>query len=243
MNETSASPAKPGGAAAPAGVKILVWDLPVRVFHWLLVLSFTGAYLSAESERWRLLHVTLGYTVAGLVCFRILWGLVGTRYARFANFVRGPRAVARYLGAMVRGKPEHDTGHNPAGAIAVLALLALALVVGVSGWATYNEVGGKWLEEAHEVSANLMLVIVLIHIAAVIVTSWLHHENLVRAMITGSKRGSPREAIGRAWRPVAAVILAAVLAFWWYQWQSAPAAGAEAGQSSTSARGGHDDDD
>jgi cytochrome b len=242
MNDSSASPAKPD-ATEQAGARILVWDLPVRVFHWLLVLSFTGAYLSAESERWRLLHVTLGYTVAGLVCFRILWGLIGTRHARFANFVRGPRAVARYVGAMVRGKPEHYTGHNPAGAIAVLALLALALVVGVSGWATYNEVGGEWLEEAHELAANLMLGIVLIHIAGVIVASWLHRENLVRAMITGSKLGAPREAIRRAWRGVAAVILAAVLAFWWYQWQSAPAAGAESGQSSTSAKSGHDDDD
>ena len=242
MNDSSAFRAKPD-ATEQARAKILVWDLPVRVFHWLLALSFAGAYLSAESERWRLLHVTLGYTVAGLVCFRILWGLIGTRHARFANFVRGPRAVARYVGAMVRGKPERYTGHNPAGALAVLALLALALVVGVSGWATYNEVGGEWLEDAHELAANLMLGIVVIHIAGVIVASWLHRENLVRAMITGSKRGSPREAISRAWRSVAAVILAAVLAFWWYQWQDAPAGGAQAGLSSASAKAGHDDGD
>ena len=75
--------------------KVLVWDVPVRVFHWLLVLSFTGAYLTAESERWRLLHNTLGYTVDGLVAFRLVWGLVGTRHARFSNFVRGPQAMLR----------------------------------------------------------------------------------------------------------------------------------------------------
>jgi cytochrome b len=77
--------------------KILVWDAPVRVFHWLMVLSFAGAYLTAESERWRLVHVSLGYTMAGLLVFRILWGLLGTPYARFSSFVRGPAAVARYL--------------------------------------------------------------------------------------------------------------------------------------------------
>ena len=152
MNTKSAFPANTPlntAVSEPASRKILVWDAPVRVFHWLMVLSFAGAYLSAESERWRLLHVTLGYTMAGLVGFRILWGLMGTRYARFSSFVRGPRAVARYLGAMLRGQPEHHTGHNPAGALAIVALLALTLVVTASGWASYNEIAGKWLEDLH----------------------------------------------------------------------------------------------
>ena len=90
MNTTSASPADAPDRRGTAGRRVLVWDAPVRVFHWLMVLSFAGAYLTAESERWRLLHVTLGYTMAGLVVFRMLWGLVGTRHARFASFVRGP---------------------------------------------------------------------------------------------------------------------------------------------------------
>ena len=94
---------------------ILVWDLPVRMFHWLTVLSFAGAWLTAESERWRLLHVTLGYTLAGLLVFRVLWGLIGTRHARFTDFVRGPGAVRRYLAALLRGQPEQAVGHNPAG--------------------------------------------------------------------------------------------------------------------------------
>jgi cytochrome b len=228
MNDSSALRARPDTG------KVLVWDLPVRVFHWLLALSFAGAYITAESERWRLLHATLGYTVAGLVCFRILWGLMGTRHARFADFVRGPRAVARYLGALLRGKPEHYTGHNPAGALAIVALLGLSLVVGLSGWATYTERGGEWLEEAHEVAANLMLAIVGIHIAAVLVTSWLHRENLVSAMFSGRKLGSPQEAIRRSWRAIAALILAAVLAFWWFQWHNAPAGSGWSGPAATS---------
>ncbi len=223
MNMPSASRAD-ASATEPQGRRILVWDAPVRVFHWLLVLSFAGAYLTAESERWRLLHVTLGYTMAGLVAFRLVWGLIGTRHARFASFVRGPSAVARYLGSLLRGRPEHHAGHNPAGALAIVALLLLAAGVAASGWATYNEVAGDWLEELHEAIANLMLALVGIHVAAVVISSRLHHENLVRAMITGRKTGQPAEGIHSAWRSVAALLLVAVLGFWWLQWQSAPAA-------------------
>ena len=176
---------------AEAKTKILVWDAPVRVFHWLLVLSFAGAYLTAESERWRLVHVSLGYTMGGLVAFRILWGLLGTRYARFANFVRGPAAVMRYGRALLRGQPEHHVGHNPAGAVAIVLLLLLSMALVASGWAIYNEVGGDWLEELHEVAANVMLAVVGVHVAGVVLASWLHRENLVRAMVTGKKEGPP----------------------------------------------------
>jgi cytochrome b len=114
-------------AATPANARILVWDLPVRVFHWLLVASFAGAWLTAEGEQWRLLHVSLGYTVLGLVAFRLVWGVFGTRYARFSSFIRGPSAVARYLGNLMHGRPQHYTVHNPAGAVAIVALLLLGL--------------------------------------------------------------------------------------------------------------------
>ena len=130
MNTVSASPAE--------RPRTLVWDAPVRVFHWLLAACFAVAWLSAESERWQLLHITAGYTMAGLVVFRILWGLVGTRHARFSDFVRGPRAVAAYLKSLLRGRPEHHAGHNPAGALAILALLALALLTVATGWANYR---------------------------------------------------------------------------------------------------------
>jgi len=203
--------------------KILVWDAPVRVFHWLMVLSFAGAYLTAESERWRLVHVSLGYTLGGLVAFRVLWGLLGTRYARFASFVRGPAAVMRYLSSIARGQPEHHVGHNPAGALAIVLLLLLSVATVVSGWANYNDLGGHWLEELHEVAANFMLAVVGVHVAGVVMASWLHRENLVRAMLTGRKEGAPNQGIRWTWWPLALVLLAAVLGFWWLQWQSAPA--------------------
>lgn len=209
---------------SPSPQGILVWDLPVRVFHWLLALSFAGAYVTAESERWRLVHVTLGYTVGGLIVFRLLWGLIGTRHARFASFVRGPAAVLRYLRSLLSGQPEHHVGHNPAGALAIVALLALGAVLVFTGWSTYNEVGGDWLEELHEGVANTMLAVVLVHIAAVLLSSRLHHENLVRAMITGRKQGEPTESARRPWRVLGVLLLVAVLAFWVQQWRSAPTA-------------------
>jgi cytochrome b len=239
VNATSAFPAEaataPIAPAAPAARKVLIWDAPVRVFHWLMVLCFAGAYLSAESERWRLLHVTLGCTMAGLVAFRIVWGLVGPRTARFASFVRGPKAVARYLGAMLRGRPEHHTGHNPAGAWAILGLLALTLLIAATGWALFNGPGGDSWEEAHELAANAMLALVGVHVAGVLFASWLHRENLVGAMVTGRKVAPPQDALRSAWRSVAALMLVAVLASWWWQWQAAPSAAAPAEQPAAAA--------
>ena len=202
--------------------KILAWDAPVRVFHWLLVLSFAGAYLTAESERWRLIHVSLGYTLGGLVAFRILWGLMGTRYARFASFVRGPSAVMRYLRSLLSGKPEHHVGHNPAGAVAIVLLLLSSLVIVGTGWATYNDVGGNWIGELHEGASSFMLAVVGVHVAGVVLASWLHRENLVGAMVNGKKEGAPNEGIRKTWSPLAVIIVVAVLGFWWLQWQSAP---------------------
>jgi cytochrome b len=216
----SATSASPADGAAPTTIQ--VWDLPTRVFHILLVVCFAGAYLTAESETWRLVHVSLGYTMAGLVGFRLAWGLWGTRHARFASFVRGPRAVLRYLHSLVRRQPEHHTGHNPAGAVAILALLGLTALLAASGWITYNDLAGEWVAEGHEAVANAMLALVGLHVAAVVVSSWLHRENLARAMLTGRKRGAVQEGIRRTWPSLAIALLAAVLAFWAWQWRHAP---------------------
>lgn len=225
--------------------KILVWDAPVRVFHWLLALSFAGAYITAESKSWLLVHLTLGYTLGGLVVFRILWGLLGTRYARFGSFVRGPSAVMRYGRAMLSSKPEHHVGHNPAGAVAIVLLLTLSLLIVATGWAAYTDVAGKWIGELHEGVAGFMLAVVGVHVAGAVLTSLLHRENLVRAMLTGKKDGAPNEGIRWAWRPLALVLLVAVLGFWWLQWQSAPSFAASASASATknAKYGGHDRDD
>lgn len=212
--------------ATSSNGRVLVWDAPTRVFHWLMVLSFAGAYLTAEDDHWRLVHVTLGYTMAGLVAFRIVWGFIGTRHALFTDFVRGPNAAMRYLRSVVRGQPEHHTGHNPAGALAVLALLVLTVVTVVTGWMTYRELGGDASEELHEALANVMLGVVVLHIVAVVVSSRLHRENLVGAMISGYKDGQsdgrPADAVPGPRRGVAAAMVLAVAAFWCFQWWTAP---------------------
>jgi cytochrome b len=230
-------------AQAPAS-PVLVWDLPVRLTHWLMVLSFAGAWLTAEGERWRLVHVTLGYTLAGLVAFRLAWGLLGTRHARFASFVRGPAAAWAYLRGLMDGHAPHYTGHNPAGALAIVALLGFGVLTTGLGWALDADLGGHLLEEAHELAAQAMLAVVGVHLLGVLVGSLAHRENLVRAMFTGRKRAPRDQAIGRAWSALAALILIFVVSFWAWQWQSAPAAqGLTAAQHGAMAHEGDDDDD
>ncbi len=198
--------------------RVPVWDTPTRVFHWTLALSFAGAYLTAESERWRDIHVRLGYAVLGLIAFRLVWGFVGTRYVRFAVLVRVSAAVIRYLAQLVRGNAWHPVGHNPAGAITIMLLLLLGIASCVSGWAVYEEIGGDWLEEMHEYTSNAMLAVVFVHITGVLVVSYLQRENLVVAMITGRKRREAHQAISSSHPLVAMLLLTAIIGFWIWAW-------------------------
>jgi cytochrome b len=201
--------------------RVLVWDLPARVFHWALVLNFTGAYVTGDSDRWALVHVTCGFTVLGLIVFRLVWGVAGTRYARFSEFVSGPSSVLRYISALIRGRPTHYVGHNPAGALAVLALLLLGLVSAVSGWMSYDDIGGEWLEELHDAASSLMLALVFVHIVGVLISCRLHGENLIRSMIDGRKQGDANQAI-TANRPIVAIfVLASLVGFWLWSFSDA----------------------
>lgn len=195
--------------------KQVVWDLPVRIFHWTLAASFVAAYAISDSERWRNLHVAFGYTVLGLVAFRLLWGFVGTHHARFASFRYRPAEAIAYLWEIATGRARHYTGHNPAGSWAVYAILALGAGTAVSGYLTLNEIGGDTFEDVHELLANTWLVVVLLHVAGVIVSSLAHRENLARAMVTGCKRGAgERPATGLGVGAVGLAVAAAVLGFW-----------------------------
>lgn len=196
--------------------KILVWDWPVRLGHWLMVGGFALAWLTGDSETFRLVHVIAGATVLGVASFRLPWGFIGSRYARFVDFVRGPTAVKDYLTSLLQLQPDHHVGHNPAGGWAIVLLLGLGIVTGLAGWAIYNDIGGHWLEEVHEALAATMLTVVIVHVAGVISGSLLHGENLVRAMVDGHKQGAPEAAI-RSARPLAAALLLAwvAVAGWW----------------------------
>lgn len=193
---------------------ILVWDLPLRVFHWLLAGSFAAAFATGDADRWRDVHAEVGYTIIALVVFRIAWGVFGTRHARFGAFPLAPAAALAYVRSLLAGRPVHYVGHNPAGAVAIYLLLGLALATGLSGLAAYAELGGKWVEEVHEALANAMLAVVVVHIAGVVVGSLAHRENLALAMLTGRKRGARETGIDRARPLVAAALLAGVLGLW-----------------------------
>jgi cytochrome b len=203
-------------------MKIKVWDAPQRVLHWLLAASFAGAWMTSEGEAWRLVHVTLGYTVAALVGLRIAWGFAGARHARFANFVRAPSAALAYLRGVLAGRPEHHAGHNPAGGLAILALLGAGLAASLTGWFAYQDIGGEPMTHAHEALANAMLAVVLLHLAGVLTGSLVHRENLALAMLTGRKRGERSQAIARTRPWLAAILVCAVLGFWWQQLHVAP---------------------
>lgn len=192
--------------------KILVWDLPTRIGHWLLVASFALAWLTSESESLRLIHVSAGYVMGAVLAFRLFWGIAGTRYARFSSFLFAPKQALDYLLSLLRGKASHWIGHNPAGSYAIYAMILLGFATVGSGWATYNEFGGDWMEELHEALPSAMLAVVFIHVAGVAVGSLAHRENLVRAMINGYKNGRAEEAIASQRTFWAALLIVLVIA-------------------------------
>jgi cytochrome b len=183
------------GATGKVKQAIMVWDMPVRVFHWLLVICFAGAWLSSESERLAMIHYAFGYTACLLVLIRLIWGVIGTRYARFNQFLKSPKAVLGHFMAMLRGHPHHDVGHNPAGGLVMFALMLLILLIGLTGYLSVKEFLGDFASEAHEAVASLVLGLVIIHVIAAIGMSLLERQNLVRSMVTGKKRGFPEQGI------------------------------------------------
>jgi cytochrome b len=186
-----------------SATEIRVWDLPLRLFHWSLVLAIGVALLSAEEDsvldQW---HVTAGWTAAILLAFRLAWGFIGGEQSRFAHFVR-PAAVAQHLRDLVRGRPEPTVGHNALGALSVLALLAL---IAVTVWT-----GVTLQEDLHEVLGWTLLALVVVHIVAVIAMSRLTRENLVWAMITGKKPATLHPGASDAGRPSLLALVAAAL--------------------------------
>jgi len=172
-----------------------VWDPLVRVFHWSLVASFAVAWLTADEVQW--LHEWAGYAAGALIAFRLAYGLVGPRYARFSQFVRGPSTTRGYAGDMLKRRERRYLGHNPLGALMVIALLVTLSGIALTGFMMTTDAwwGVGWVEDLHETLANLMLVLVGLHVLGVILAGVTHHENLVLAMITGRKRAAAAEDV------------------------------------------------
>jgi cytochrome b len=182
------------GAPAAGPLTVKVWDPAVRLFHWSFAAAITAAWLTHESPG--ALHEWLGYTAAALAVLRIGWGFVGTRHARFRDFVRTPSATWAYALASLRMREPRFLGHNPLGAAMILLLLALSLGLAVTGYlmTTRAFFGVAWMENVHETFSNLFLLAVPLHLLGVVWESVRHHENLAKSMVTGRKRLPSREA-------------------------------------------------
>ena len=176
-----------GREADRARSTVKVWDPLVRLFHWSLAACIFGAFLVEEGDT---AHQVLGYVALGLVASRVIWGFVGTRHARFRDWVRGPRAIRAYLRERIAGTSRRRLGHNPAAGAMMLGLLAGVAAVGVTGWMQTLDAfwGAEWLEDLHEVLAWSLLGMIGLHVLAALVESWHYRENLVAAMIHGRKR-------------------------------------------------------
>lgn len=204
-----------------------VWDLPVRIVHWLLVIGIAGSYVTHKlGVAYFKYHLWFGYLVVVLAAFRILWGFVGTRHARFGNFLRGPRATAAYLLAMIRGTATATPGHNPAGAWMVILLLLLLLAQGITGLFSNDEIFNTGplygyisdgvslrLTSWHRRMFDWILIAVVLHVLAVIGHRVLAGHDLIGPMISGRKPAhllNEHEAIGSSRLWLAAVLLAGV---------------------------------
>ncbi|TJW47074.1 MAG: cytochrome B [Mesorhizobium sp.] len=178
------------------GSSVRVWSPYVRLFHWSLVLCVAVAWLS--SREIMKVHELAGYSAGVLIASRMIAGLAGSRYVRFRQFVRGPREVAGYLTDVASHRERRYLGHNPAGGAMVLALLASVAGIALTGWMQTTDAywGVTWVEDVHKILGNGILVLVGLHVGGVLLASLRHHENLIRAMITGRKRApSPEDVV------------------------------------------------
>jgi cytochrome b len=193
--------------------KILIWDLPTRAFHALLAIGFivclSIAQFAGEHSPWFPYHMMLGIVLGIMLILRVLWGFVGTRYARFNALYLNPVALVRYLiSAFSAGGPRY-TGHNPGSSYAIVAMLVLLGVIVTTGLLMTR--GIEAAEELHGISAYVLLAVAAVHVLGVFWYSIRHRENISRSMVTGYKQGTPEEAITSS-RPVVAIAFLTLVA-------------------------------
>ena len=229
---SSAMPrATPQAAVIPAAApQRWVTDAPMRMFHWLFALSFVGAYLSAESERWRVLHVSLGYAFAALLGLRVVYGLLGPRPARLGVLLRKLQVARGWAQACltpaVMSAAHWRQAQNLAMAWAVAALLVMVLPLVLSGHASYNDWGDAWgwvgeaIEELHEGLGEAYLAVVLAHLGLLLSLSVLRRKNQALPMLTGRLSGPGANLVAhqRHWLAAAVLLAYAGLLVWLLMW-------------------------
>jgi cytochrome b len=209
--------------------KYLVWDLPVRLFHWLLVLCLIGQWLTAEVlEDAMDIHFYIGYFTLGLVIFRLVWGFIGTKYAKFSSFLAGPTSILAYLISVVSKQHRFTIGHNSLGGLILPAVLILVGLQAISGlfttddivytgpyYASTNSELQDWMQWLHHNIFDLLLAIIGIHLFAIAWYLLFLKHNLVTAMLNGKKTIEPKQSIQHS-QLVRAVILICVVAVFVY---------------------------
>ena len=171
--------------------QIRVWDPLVRVLHWTLVFCVVSNFLNESGED---LHQILGLIAAAAVTLRFIWGFIGPQYARFSDWFPTPQKLIPYVKALLKNKAPRHIGHNPAGAVMMLVLMAIVITLAVSGYVYVNILDDDWIMELHEVMSNVLIAAVIAHVSAAIFESWKHKENLIASMIHGKKAANDSSA-------------------------------------------------
>jgi cytochrome b len=194
---------------------IRAWDLPTRLFHWTLAGLFLGAFavahLADERSPRFAIHMLLGIILLAAIAFRLVWGLIGSRHARFGAFLHSPAALVRYLKEAVAGRDRPTVGHNPGAAWAIYGMVLLPIALVATG--VLAQPKNELFEDLHGALGWVMVAAVAAHLAGIAFHTFRHRENIALAMVTGQRRGEPADAIGSS-HPLAAVLFVAVVAGW-----------------------------
>ena len=209
-------------------MKIRIWDLPTRLFHWALVLAVLGSFISADDDggvlEW---HARFGYFILSLLLFRVIWGFTGSHYARFFNFIKSPKAVLSYL-----KNPTEVPGHNPLGALSVIALLGFLLLQAVTGLFASDDIAfegalvkyvsssvTELITSIHRLNESVLITLVALHIGAILYYRWMKKTDLVKPMVTGDKEWAEKIPVARdsfSLRLIAVVIYLAIASVLYY---------------------------
>ena len=197
--------------------RMLVWDSPVLFTHWLLAICFLGAILTQESEKFRLVHVTMGYTMLGIIGFRVIWGFIGSKYARFTTIKPRFLRVRENIQAILSGNKEFSIGLNAVGFVAAYLLMGLVLLVSATGYLVFNEIGPELISEIHELVGNLIIAVVVVHVGSIVLN--VMYQRLQKTNGEVAKNVGVLAQRARPYKWVTIIILLVVIYFWGIQFK------------------------
>ncbi len=197
--------------------RMLAWDSPIFFTHWLLAFCFVGVIITQESEKFRLVHVTLGYTILGIVGFRLIWGFIGSKYARFTTIKPRFLRVRQNIQAILDGNKEFSIGLNAVGFVAAYLLMGLVLLASASGYLVFNEIGPELISEIHELVGNLLITVVVVHVGSIVLNAI--YQRLQKANTEVATKIGVLAQRARPYKWVSIIILLIMIYFWGIQFK------------------------